>query len=126
MSLLGATSGPLTLLGAFYTKPTTDVRALNLPTAIVTLAGGDLSLVPAQRSVAWSTKNLITYTGLGKFTLTINSAVGTFTGSFPHVLGGKPLTATFSGALLQKPSLGYGQYLGTAQTGSVSIGSQTP
>jgi hypothetical protein len=42
------------------------------------------------------------------------------------VLSGKTLTTTFSGALLQKPNFGYGQYLGNAQTGSVSIGAQTP
>lgn len=122
----GGFSGPLTLIGAFYTKPATGIRALDLPTALVTLSGGDLALSPTQRSIAWSTKNLITYAGPGKFTLKINSAAGTFTGSFPHVLGSKALTTTFSGALLQKPVRGYGHYLGTAQTGAVSIGAQTP
>jgi|GEM_PF-4602109 hypothetical protein len=122
----GGFSGTLTLLGARYTKPATGIRALDLPTALVTLAGGDLTLSPAQRSLTWSTKNIITYAGLGKFTLTINSAAGTYTGSFPHVLGGKALTANFSGALLQKPVRGYGQYLGTTQTGAVSLGAHTP
>jgi len=119
-------SGQPTLLGAFYTKPAAGIRALDLPTAEVTLTSGDLALSPALRSIAWSTKNLITYAGPGKFTLTINSAAGTYTGSFPHVLGGKTLTTTFSGSLLQKPARGYGHYLGTTETGAVSIGAQTP
>ncbi len=122
----GGFSGTLSLLGSIYTKPASGTRALDLPTALVTLAGGDLTLSPTQRGITWSTKNLITYSGSGKFNLKINSAAGTFTGSFPHVLGSKALTTTFSGALLQKPIRGYGQYLGTAQTGAVSIGGQTP
>jgi len=116
-------NGSLSLIGARYVRPGAGKRALRLPTgaAEVMLSGGDLSFTPNLRSVTWSEKNRITYSGPGKFKLSINSHAGTYTGSVPFMMGNESGSATFRGALLQKSVRGFGHYLGRNQTGAARI-----
>ena len=62
------------------------------------------------------TNNLVL--GSEKLSLTINTASGLFQGSTTN---GEGKTIPFSGALLRKQNAGFGQFLGTNQTGSVSL-----
>jgi hypothetical protein len=66
-----------------------------------------------------STKNKITISGTNKTKLTINAGQGSFKGSVPNPATGKPLN--FNGVILQKQSAGAGFFLGTNQSGKVTI-----
>ena len=95
---------------------TNGVRVLSLTNGVATFEGGNLS--QSITNQFWlGTNNLVT--GSNKLSLKITTTSGLFQGGFINPATGK--SNSFSGALLQKQNAGYGYFLGTNQTGSVTL-----
>jgi hypothetical protein len=95
---------------------TNGVRVLDLTNGVATFEGGNLSQTITNQF--WlGTNNLVT--GSNTLSLKITTTSGLFQGGFINPATGK--SNSFSGALLQKQNAGYGYFLGTNQTGSVTL-----
>ena len=112
------------LFGARYTPPLRGTNALNWTNGLAALLGGNVpeSLAPLVIPV-WLSNNVVRVSGTNtnNFSLTFTSANGLFSGLFKHPATGRP--AAFKGAVIQaRPShLGAGWFLGTNQSGSISL-----
>jgi len=90
-------------------------RVLELTNGVVTLSGGNLSH-------NWThyialVHNLIP--GTNKLSIALSPGSGLFKGTFTDTNAGR--TFSFSGALLQKTTNGFGYVTGTNRTGRISI-----
>jgi hypothetical protein len=93
-------------------------RVLNLTDGGVTLEGAGLTQnIINQFTLA--PNNVVT--GSDKLHLTFTMATGLFQGTTTNAQG---KTVSFSGAVLQKQTNGFGQFVNGAQTGSVSVSAQ--
>jgi cyclophilin family peptidyl-prolyl cis-trans isomerase len=102
-------------VGSVYSF-TNGVRVLSLTNGVATFEGGNLS--QSITNQFWlGTNNLVT--GSNTLSLKITTTSGLFQGGFINPATGK--SNSFSGALLQKQNAGYGYFLGTNQTGSVTL-----
>jgi hypothetical protein len=107
----------LAVVGSLYTF-TNGVPLLGLPN------GGNIQLDGANLSQSVSypfsldSRNKIL--GTNKVTVTLSTGTGLFRGSVPNPDTSKPIPV--SGALLLKQNAGFGSFLGTNQTGRVTLG----
>lgn len=112
----------ITLLGSKYATPLSGTPALNVSNAtcnlLVTFGSGDLvSFV--SNSVTLNANDKVTLCATNGLKLTLTAKTGLFSGSFINPATSKPMT--FKGALLQKQNDGAGLFLGTDQTGFVTV-----
>jgi hypothetical protein len=106
-----------TILGSRYVRPATKTNQIvSFNHGYVTFAGGNLS-AGLMDEVLIDANNKVTVVGNDRFTLNLISASGLFTGRGTDPSTGKAIP--FKGALLQKRAAGFGQFLGTNQTGQV-------
>ncbi len=112
----------ITLLGSKYIAPLPGTPALSVSNAtcnlLVTSGAGDLVSF-LSNSVTLNTNDKVTLCVTNGFKLTLTARTGLFSGSFINPSTSKPLT--FKGALLQKQNDGAGLFLGTDQTGFVTV-----
>ncbi len=107
------------LTGSHYTPPAgVTNRILNLTNGLVVFSGGNLphSLTNA---VLLGSANRITNAGPNSLAMTFRLSSGLFRGSL--IPAGNTKAISFNGAVLQKAGLGSGYFLGTNQSGRVSI-----
>jgi hypothetical protein len=98
---------------------TNGVPLVNWTEGQIILEGGNL-IDPITNGLSISPNNTISGTNSLKLSFTTTS--GLFQGSVLNPATGKPITV--KGALLQKQNIGYGYFLGTNQTGGVTLQSQ--
>lgn len=111
----GFTLGPIAALGSRYSF-TKGVPLVNWNNGQIVLAHGNLlDSITNNLSIDLNSK----ITGTNKLVLSFTTATGLFHGSVLNPDTGKPIT--INGALLQKQDAGYGYFLGTDQTGSVTL-----
>lgn len=111
-----------TLLGSRYVAPSNSTtRVLALTNGAAILTGGNLSQAWTNDFILGS-NNRVTNTSPNKFSTTLSLGTGLFKGSFLDTNVAR--TASFSGALLQKSTNGFGYFLGTNQSGRVLIESR--
>lgn len=120
---LTATNADLQVLGSPYTF-TAGTSVLNLTNGIVQLQDGNLSAAVVT-GVTLGTNNKLTPLDK-KVTLTLTTASGLFSGKVPVVLGGKATTVSINGAVLQNQNAGFGGFLGTSESGSVTLENLAP
>ena len=105
------------LIGSRFVPSATN-NILGLSNALVSFLGGNLS-ADFTNAIAIDAKNKVTNLGSNKLSLSLNKSSGTIKGSVTPPAGGKALS--FSGAILQKQTNGAGFFLGTNQSGRVSL-----
>jgi hypothetical protein len=111
-----------TLIGSRYVAPTNSTnRVLALTDGVVILTGGDLSQAWTN-SFVLGANNRVTNTSPNKLAVTLALGTGLFRGSFLDT--GVVRTVSFSGALLQKSTNGFGFFPGTNQSGRVLLESR--
>jgi hypothetical protein len=110
----GFTNYDVIVIGSKYSY-TNRVPVLNLADGTVILENGDLPEAITNQFVLAS-DNIVT--GSNRLSLRIGPASGLFVGTTTN-LNGRILS--FSGAVLQKQTNGFGEFLGTNQTGSVLL-----
>jgi hypothetical protein len=104
------------VVGSLYTF-TKGVPALHLPTGgLVLLQQGNL---PDDFITPFTLDSNNKVLGTNKLSLALSTATGTFKGSVPVPGSKKPIAV--SGALFQKQNAGFGCFLGTNQTGRVTL-----
>lgn len=94
-------------------------RVLNFSQGQVVLQNGDLTH-SITNIIRIDANNKVTSLSANRLNLSITTSSGLFSGSIVDPVTGR--TLTLNGALLQKPDLGAGFFLGTNQSGSVLIG----
>lgn len=114
----GFTLGPIPALGSKYSF-TKGVPLVNWTDGQIVLDQGNL-LDSITNNLSIDSNSKIT--GTNKLVLSFTTATGLFHGSVLNPDTGKPITV--NGVLLQKQNAGYGNFLGTDQTGSVTLESQ--
>jgi hypothetical protein len=102
--------------GSRYTQPPTGTRVLNFTDGKLVLDGGNLSQ-SITNPVTLGSNNKVTSST--KLSLSIALSTGSFKGNAPNP-GGKQVS--FGGVLLQNQNVGYGNFLGTNQSGRVYFG----
>jgi hypothetical protein len=115
-------TGTVTAEGSQYTPPPAGTPALTVSntTCNVLFTAGDGNLSSfVSNSVTLDVANKVTPCVADKSKFKITSTTGLFSGSFPNPVTGK--SAKFSGVLLQKQNLGGGSFLGTDQSGFVTL-----
>jgi hypothetical protein len=114
----GFALGPIPALGSKYSF-TNGVPLVNWTDGQIVLENGNLSQ-PITNGLSIDANNKIT--GTNKLAISFTTATGLFRGTVLNSDTGKPITV--NGALLQKQNIGYGYFLGTNQTGGVTLQSQ--
>jgi hypothetical protein len=105
--------------GSRYTAPSPNTNQLMaLTNGIVVFEGGNLS-ESFTNEVTLTETNAVLNDGVNGLKLIINLTNGTFSGNV-QALGARKRT-TFKGALLQDQAQGAGFFLGTNQSGRVSV-----
>jgi hypothetical protein len=105
----------LEAVGSVYAS-TNGLRVLNLTNGVLILDNWNLAH-SLTNSFVLGTNNALSGTNLSR--LTITNTTGLFSGSLTNPTTGKAIS--ISGAVLQKLNAGYGYFLGTNQSGSVSL-----
>jgi hypothetical protein len=120
----GATLYPLgftnnvTATGSLYAQPAAGTRVINLTSGQVVFDGDNLP-VAFTNNVTLTTNNRIINGSANFLSFNITLSNGTFAGSVK--VPGTTRTNAFKGALLQDGNAGYGWFLGTDESGSVSL-----
>jgi hypothetical protein len=120
----GGFSQSPTLIGAVYTPPAKDQRALveladQTYNARLTLASSALPDSGVTKTLSWLATNKLAYYGPEKLTGTLTSATGILTGSYTDPI--TKMTLPFSGAVLQKQGLAGGSFLWNNKAGYVLV-----
>ncbi len=114
-----------------YVKPATGERLINVTNGLLTVVDGGIGATPQEHAVQLLTNNLVkllslstngtniyvtqsTNAMLGKLTLTFDSKIGKFKGTFTNALS--PKTWECYGAVLQPDNVGYGYLRRTDMT----------
>jgi hypothetical protein len=112
----------ITLLGSTYAAPPLGTTALTVSNAacnlLITSGAGDLTSF-VSNSVTLNTNNKVTLCSTNGLKLTVTTKTGLFSGSFVNPVTARP--TVFRGALFQKQNDGAGLFLGTDQTGFVTV-----
>lgn len=114
----GFTLGPIAAIGSKYSF-TAGVPLVNWTDGQILLENGNL-LPGITNALSIDTNNKIT--GTNKLAVAFTTATGAFHGSVINPDTGKPIAV--NGVLLQKQNVGFGYFLGTNQTGRVTLGPQ--
>jgi hypothetical protein len=108
-----------TILGSRYVLRTASTnRAVPFESADVILEGGNLPGA-ITNAVHVGTDNRVSNLASNKLNLNVTVPNGQFNGRVIDPLTGKPIA--FKGVILQKRGAGFGQFMGTNETGRVSI-----
>lgn len=112
----------LSVAGSPYVTPKKGVAVLpGLTAGTVTLEDGNLaSSITKAFTLGANNKITLTAPGTDKLTLSINLLNGLTTGTFFDTTAKKP--RTLKGVILQVQAVGGGQFTGTTQTGSFTLG----
>ena len=114
----------LSVTGESYRKPTAPQPGAGFPStngiSTITLSGGDLAQ-PLSRTLSISAAGKVSVidTGAEQLKVIVNVTAGTFSGSFLDA--GVNKRHRFSGAVLQTQATGAGAFLGSAESGSVTL-----
>jgi hypothetical protein len=111
-------STDLATIGSVYRKPGGGSPIPGITDGVVTFSGGDLNSDVAV-PITISGRNKVIDQGDISLTMQINKLSGVFTGTSQNPEGGKRIK--FSGAVLQQQNNGSGFFLGTDQSGHVSL-----
>ena len=106
------------MLGSTYQRSTTN-RLLTFSNGVVQLTGGDLASSPLLYNVGLTMANRIAHTNGPRFTLSLSTANGLFTGGFTPP--GRNVGLKFRGALLQQRDAGSGFFLNKKVSGKVQF-----
>ena len=106
------------MLGSSYRPPDTMNAALNLTSASLAFTNTELGLA-FENQITLNPPGTIANLSPNKVSLRLSKSTGLFTGSVTPLSGGKAWP--FSGALLQKRTMGAGFLLGTNQSGEVLL-----
>jgi hypothetical protein len=117
---LGFTNN-VTAIGSLYAQPALGTRVINVINGQVVSDGGNLPF-GFTNVVRLTTNNLVFNFSANALSLFITLSNGTFTGSVK--VPGSATTNSFRGAVLQDRNAGYGWFLGTDESGSVSLQAQ--
>ena len=96
-------------VGSRYTAPTTQGKALDLSSAVVTFSGGTLAS-PFSNIVSLNAGSQVVNLSPNQMTFTISTATGSFAGQVAEP--GTGAVRNFGGVLLQKQNLGWAVPLG--------------
>ncbi len=109
------------LLASAYTPPPPGVRAVNIAQGETVLQDGNLPVV-LSNAVTVATNNRITVIGANQsgLKLTLSPKTGLLKGAFVHP-GNTNAPTTIAGAVLQNYDRAAGFFLGTNQSGSISL-----
>lgn len=107
-----------TAVGSLYTPPLTGQTALSWTNGTIAASGGNL-VSALTNNLFFSTANKVTLFGTNFSKVSLTAKTGKFKGSFKHPVTGRGIT--FNGVLLQDLDLGAGFFLGTNQSGRISI-----
>ncbi len=111
-----------TIIGSRYIPPADSTnRVLDLTTGVVILTGGNLSQ-SWTNDIVLSANNRVSNASPNTLSVTLSLGTGLFKGRFFDT--GVVRTVSFSGALLQKSTNGFGFFLGTNQSGRVLLESR--
>jgi hypothetical protein len=109
----------LAATGSRYTPPTNpDARVIDLTNGIVRFQGGNLS-APFTNFVTLTSSNRILNGSANSLSMSVGASNGVFIGSVK--VPGTTRTNTFKGVVLQDLGAGYGYFLGTNQSGEVTL-----
>jgi hypothetical protein len=113
------------IIGSRYIAPAgpTD-RILNLTEAEVTFSGGNLSQSSTNEVVLGLASRVTNNTPAAKLSLAFTLSTGLFKGSF--IPAGTTKAIPFGGAVLQAATNASGYFLGTNQSGRVSLNPPSP
>ncbi|SPE59073.1 putative Lysyl endopeptidase [Verrucomicrobia bacterium] len=112
----GFTNESLLASGSLFSAA---VPVINLVTGAVLFAGGDLS-APFTNVVTLGSNSQAKDDSTNRITLTFARSTGLFSGMV--TVPGTTHSVPFHGAVLQNAAAGYGYFLGTNQSGSVTLG----
>jgi hypothetical protein len=104
--------------GALYTPPARGTRVIEITNGVVSFLGGNL-MAPFENSITLGADNKVINNSSNKLTLTITATTGLFKGSVTPPDATKAIS--FGGVIYQKTDAAYGFFLGTNQSGQVSI-----
>lgn len=107
-----------TSTGSVYATPASGTTILGFPTGNVGLVNGNLP-APLNYPIAIAPNNRVTSTGTNKISLTFNLSSGLFSGRAINPDTGKPIS--FNGVALTSAGIGRGSFLGTNESGQVSL-----
>jgi hypothetical protein len=107
------------MLGSTYVPSTTN-RLLTFSNAAVQFTGGGLSSSSLVYNVGLTMANKVVHTNGARFTMSITTANGLFSGGFTPP--GTNVALTFRGALLQQRDAGSGFFLNKKVSGKVELG----
>ncbi|GAB4172364.1 MAG: hypothetical protein Fur0032_11760 [Terrimicrobiaceae bacterium] len=122
----------LDAIGLVWQVPTGNALggSADLPFLLEVDPNGDTAFGSQTFSGTWPTTNKPTFpASLSAPSIRFNAKAGTFTGSFPAILGGKKVKAAFSGVLLSAPVgtesiQGFGYIFDKSASGEVEITTQ--
>lgn len=121
---LAGFSGSIPAMGSRYTPPLAPADMLPEGPATLTVAAGGLTFASPTHSLVIEPRNKVADTNVTeKFTLTLTASSGLFAGTFRDDAG---KAHTFHGAVLQNQNKGGGLFLGTTQTGNVTLQPSAP
>ena len=107
------------IIGSRYERPARNTnRVVEVEAGLVQFLGGSLA-APFANSVLLTTNNHVVNLSSNKLTMTISLPTGLFSGRAVDPNSSKAIP--FKGALLQKQNAGWGQFIGTNQTGRVTF-----
>jgi hypothetical protein len=116
----GGFTNDLTVTGSYYQEPPLGIQVLNFNTGSVIFKGGNLSsAVTNTFTLNWDSSVTIDPSPANGLTFSFDISNGTFSGSFIDT--GHSVTNDFSGVILQTGTEALGYFLGTSQSGSVTI-----
>jgi acid phosphatase len=106
------------LVGSHFLPPTPTNLVLHITNGVVAFTNGNV-MPGFTNLVVLDAKGKVTNEGKNRMTLSISKSSGTFTGTVTPP--GTNRAVSFKGALLQKQNLGSGFFLGTNESGRVSL-----
>jgi acid phosphatase len=114
----GGFTNEAVLIGSHFVAPTATNEVLKITSGVVAFTNGNL-VAGFTNLVVLDAKGKVMNEGTNRMTLSISKSSGTFSGSVTPLGGGKAIS--FKGALLQKQNVGSGFFLGTNESGRVSL-----
>jgi hypothetical protein len=108
-------------MGELYTPPASGAPILDFSSGTVSFADGNLD-APFSNDVTLSASSKIANESANKLSMSFVLSSGLFNGSVTPPSGGRAFP--FHGIVLQNSGAGYGYFLGTSQSGSVTVEGQ--
>jgi len=107
-----------TATGSRYTAPASGQRILNWSNGSLTLTGGNLA-APLTGALSIDVNNKVAAATAGQLSLKLTASTGLFKGTMLNSASGRSVTV--QGVLVQKTGVGSGFFLGTSESGRVTL-----